>query len=69
MPFQAAASAGTEYVLTVGGKVKAVQQQLEADKAVALAAENDARVKKELDCGKALKVGFCLRLPAHAFHP
>lgn len=57
LPMQAAASAGTEYVLTVGGKARAVQQQLEADKAIALAAEKDTRLKNELDCSTALKVG------------
>lgn len=53
--FQAAASAGTEYILTESGKIKAIQQQLEADKTAALAAEHEVRAKKQSECGSALK--------------
>ena len=67
LSMQAAASNGTEYVLTVSGKVRAIQKQLDADKAAALAADHDVRVKKELDCSNALKVdsySACQPFPA-----
>lgn len=53
---QAAKQTGASFALNDVVKVGAIQQLFEADKAAALATQQEIRAKKEADCNITLKV-------------